>query len=418
MKFQRTLTAAVFFFFVLASSSLGQQVVATGRAVQAPHVAVAGTGDFMIVWTDFRGSQGYEVFARLFEASGQPKGPAFLVPENPAGHQILPRVAADEQGHFVVVWQGGLFTRSDDRTPGGDGNGPGVFAQRFDGTGKRLGSSFRLSRRAAGDQLTPNVAMASDGSFVAVWQDCTGSRHRCSELHVARFTAGGERRGEDLEIPVLTATSYLGGEAVPNPRPHVALEPGGFVVGWTEQEACYKFDYEKYPVIVHYTDSGQPLGERYRLDDGACDDGTGWYLAALTASRTGSSAAFFNGQRSSFQLFEPEGDPAGRRKVFTRQLSCCESIGDAAMNSSGGFAVVWIREPSSITGTRYSLQTELFDSLGRPLGGRIQVASSALHLRPPAAAFAKDGGLIVVWDEGFNSGGTPRRLLLRKIPRN
>jgi hypothetical protein len=413
----RTVFAGFLLVLGVASASLGQQVVATGRAIQAPHVAVAGTGDFMIVWSDFRGSQGYEVFARLFEADGKPKGRAFLVPENPAGDQILPRVAADEQGHFVVVWQGGLVNRRDSRVPGGDGNGPGVFAQRFDGTGKRLGSSFRLSRRAAGDQLTPNVAMASDGSFVAVWQDCTGSQRRCSELHVGRFTAGGERRGEDLEIPVLTAAFFLSGEAVPNPRPHVVLAPGGFVVGWTEQEACYKFEYEKYPVVVHYTDSGQPLGERYRLDDGACDDGTGWYLAALTASRTGSSAAFFNGQRSSFQLFEPEGDPAGRRKVFTRQLSCCESIGDAAMDSGGGFAVVWNQEPSAITGTRYSLQAQFFDPRGRPLGERIRVTGSPQGGPPPATAFAQDGSLIVVWSDGLGPGGVYRRLFLRQIRR-
>jgi hypothetical protein len=413
MVMQRML-AGFLLLLSVASSSLGQQVAATGRAIQDPHVAVAGTGDFMIVWSDFRAPHGYDVFARLFEASGKPKGPAFLVPEKSAGDQFLPRVAADEQGHFVVVWQGGLLPGRGGVVPGGDGDGPGVFAQRFDGTGKRVGSSFRLSRRVAGDQLTPNVAMASDGSFVAVWQDCTGAQRRCSELHVGRFTAGGERRGEDLEIPVLTATFFLGGPS-PNPRPHVALEPDGFVVGWTEQEACYKFQYEKYPVVVHYTDSGQPVGERYRLDDGACDDGTGWLLTALTASRTGSSAAFFNGQRSSFQLFGPDGDPAGPRKAFTRRTSCCEAIGDAAMDSSGSFAIVWNQGPGSITGNRYSLQAELFDPLGRPSGRRIQVASSSEQFPPPSAAFAKDGDLIVVWSDGFNSGGTYRRLLFRKV---
>lgn len=414
----RTSFAGFLLVLGVASSSLGQQVVATGRAIQNPQVAVAGTGDFMIVWGDFRGSQGFEIFARLFEASGQPKGPAFVVPGDPGGHQILPQVAADEQGHFVVVWQGGLFTGGSVPALGGDGDGPGVFAQRFDRNGARLGSTLRLSRTKAGDQLTPNVAMASDGSFVAVWQDCTGTQRRCSELHVGRFTAVGERKGAELEIPVLTASFYLDGSPVPNPLPHVAIEPGGFVVGWTEQEACYKFEYEQYPVVVHYTDSGQPLGERYRLDDGACDDGTGWHLAALTASRTGSSAAFFNGQRSSIQLFRPDGEPAGPRKVVGRQTACCEFIGDAAMETDGSFAVVWNQEPSSITGTRYSLQAQLFDPLGRSLGERIRVTTSPQGLVPPATAFAQNGSLLVVWSDDLDPNGSRRRLFLRQIPRN
>lgn len=413
----RTVLAGFLLVLGVASASLGQQAVATGRWIQYPQVAVAGTGDFMIVWGDFRGSQGFEIFARLFEASGQPKGPAFVVPGNPGGHQILPQVAADEQGHFVVVWQGGLFTGGSVPALGGDGDGPGVFAQRFDRNGARLGSSFRLSRTRAGDQLTPNVAMASDGSFVAVWQDCTGTQRRCSELHAGRFTAGGERRDEELEIPVLTASFYLDGSPVPNPLPHVAIEPGGFVVGWTEQEACYKFEYEKFPVVVHYTDSGQPLGERYRLDDGDCEDATGWTLAALTASRAGSSAAFFNGERNSFQLFRPDGEPAGPRKVVGRQTACCEVIGDAAMDSGGGFAVVWNQEPSAITGTRYSLQAQFFDPLGRPLGERIRVAGSPQGVAPLATAIAQDGSLIVVWSDDPGPGGVYRRLFMRQIRR-
>jgi len=435
----KTVLAGSFLFLALASSGLGQQVVATGRQIQYPQVAVAGTGDFMIVWSDLDNGVGNPsslgVFARLFDPSGEPRGRAFRVNENRVGDQFLPRVAADEQGHFVVVWQGGVSTEADGVRPGGDGDGTGAFAQRIDRDGTRLGPAIRLSRSAKGDQLTPDVAMASDGSFLAVWQNCTAARHRCSELHVGRFTAGGERKGEELKIPVLTATFYLGGNPSPNPRPYVAIEPDGFAVAWTEQESCYKFAYEKFPVVVHFTDSGQPAGERFRLDDGLCDDGTGWILAALTTSRTGSSAAFFNGDRNSFQLFKPGGDPAGQRKLVGRRNACegddCESIGDAAMDSGGRFAVVWNREvftrdPNPAAPYRFSLQAQFFDPLGQPLGKRIEVASSPASpspgyfpLAPPAVAFARDGSLIVVWaDDALGAYTASHSLFFRKIRRN
>lgn len=270
--------------------------------------------------------------------------------------------------------------------------------------------------------------MASDGSFLAVWQDCTAAQRRCSELHVGRFTAGGERKGEELEIPVLTATFYLGGP-VPNPTPYVAIEPDGFAVGWTEQEACYKFEYEKFPVIVHFTDSGQPAGERFRLDDGLCEDGTGWILAALTTSRTGSSAAFFNGERNSFQLFKPGGDPAGPRKVVGRRNPCgedCEYIVDAAMDSGGRFAVVWkgyvfTGAPNPGARYRFSLQAQFFDPLGQPLGKRTEVTvtySPSGFYFAPAVAFARDGSLLVVWNDEFDPNTSSHGLFFRKIRRN
>lgn len=421
MKIRITMTALLL-LSTLAAAGVAQQVAVTGQRIQDPQIAVAGTGDFMIVWSDFDGvispdSAGYGVFARLFDASGKPKGAPFFVPRHRAGDQVLPQVAADDRGNFIVVWQGG-FGGS-----GGDGDGAGVFAQRFDRNGARLGSVFRLSRSTAGDQISPNVAMAPKGAFVAVWQDCTDRQRRCSELHAARFTPSGVRQGEELEIPVLTATSYSDGSPVPNPTPHVVIEPGGFAIGWTEQEACYKFQFEKFPVVLHFTNSGQQVGEKYRLDDGDCEDATGWTVAALTASRTGVSAAFFNGERNSFQLFGPDGDPAGPRKLVGRRdpraPGVIEFIGDAAMRSNGDFAVVWVEYLSSggQPTTEHSLQAQFFNALGRPLGGRVQVVSSPQELFPPAVAFAKDGGLIVIWGNDY-VGGSFRQLLIRKIPRH
>lgn len=421
MKIRTAALACLLFALAAAGKA---QVIATGRSIQDPQIAVAGTGDFMIVWSDRDIKPSSEgAFARLFDASGKPKGPAFVVHESRAGYQARPRVAADGQGHFVVVWQEGYFSYGSDPVSGGDGDGTGVFAQRFDKDGARLGPSIRLSRSAAGDQITPNVAMDADGSFVAVWQDCTGGNRRCSKIHVARFTAGGERRGEELEIPALTASSWFDGTPIPNPTPHIAVEPGGFAVGWTEQEACYKSQYESFPVILHFTDSGQLVGERYRLDDGDCDDATGWIVAALTASRDGSSRAFFNGVRNSFQRFGPDGDPAEARKVVGRRNPCntssgCESIGDAAMEPGGGFAIVWARSVTAGNppASHFSLLIQFFDPLGHPLGQRIEVGPSLRELFAPTAAFANDGSLIVVWREPSRDGLT-RRLIVRRIER-
>jgi hypothetical protein len=398
----RTAFAGFLLFLSLASAGWAQQVAATGRGIRQPAVAALGTGDFVVAWSDIDdGASSFGVFARLFGGSGTPKGPAFLVNGDIAGDEVQPKVAADEHGNFVVVWQGGLRVRGTRAWPGGDGDGLGVFAQRFDRTGRKQGPALRLSRSPAGDQITPGVAMNADGAFVAVWQDCPRTND-CPRLRVSRFTASGQRRGQEQEIPVLRGVGF--GGTVPNPPPFVAVEPGGYAVGWTEQEACYKWYFERFPVVVHFTDAGRPVGERFRLDDGDCEDATGWLLTALTTSRTGTSAAFFNGLRNSFQLFGPDGDPEGERTVVGQRNPCtpnrCETIGGAAMDAEGDFAVVWNYQ----TGTgnegdpvRYSLVAQFFAGTGHPLGERFELAASAHLLSSPSVAFGRDGSLITAW---------------------
>ncbi len=416
----RTAFAAFLLLLSVATAGLGQQVVATGADIRDPQVAVAGTGDYMVVWSSFDNPAdgSYSVFGRVFHASGHPKGPVFLVNRDRAGQQLLPQVAADSQGNFVVVWQGGFWSFADDEQPGGDGSGAGVFAQRFNRNGTKVGPTFRLSRSAAEDQITPNVAMAADGSFVAVWQHCTP---RCSELHVGRFTVGGEPRGEIIEIPVLTATGRISGFPVPNPTPFAVIEPEGFAIGVTEQEVCCEDYFEQHPVIVHFADSGLEVG-RFRLDDATEPETRGWSLGALTTSGTGSSAAFLNGERSSYQLFEPDGVPAAPRKVIGAKNPCrgdhCEYIGDAVMEAGGDFAVAWnTTRNGPVIPSRHQLQLRFFDSAGAPLGRRHEVASSSREILPPALAFLADGSLLVVWAEpGTNGSG--HRLLSRKIRRD
>src|SRR5205823_125788 len=63
-------------------------------------------------------------------------------------------------GNYVVVWS----------SAGQDGDGWGVYGQRFDARGTALGGEFRVNSTTAGDQNRPAVAVAPDGSFVVVWQ--------------------------------------------------------------------------------------------------------------------------------------------------------------------------------------------------------------------------------------------------------
>ena len=79
-------------------------------------------------------------FALLFLASAAaaqvPAGPEFRVNTNTAGSQVRPNAAVEPDGDFVVVWTGP------------DGQGVGVFGQRYDVAGAPRDDNGWLSDRA------------------------------------------------------------------------------------------------------------------------------------------------------------------------------------------------------------------------------------------------------------------------------
>ena len=73
------------------------------------HLAMGADGSFVLVWEDF---PGVGLAARVFASDGSAPQPAFRVSESTIGSQLVPRVAIDGKGRFVVVWQSGdIFGR-------------------------------------------------------------------------------------------------------------------------------------------------------------------------------------------------------------------------------------------------------------------------------------------------------------------
>ncbi|HEX9236055.1 MAG TPA: hypothetical protein VF972_07225, partial [Actinomycetota bacterium] len=131
-----------------------------------PEVATAAAGNFVVVWTSATqdgGGQG--IFGRRFASTGLPLGSEFRVNTYTSNDQILPTVASDPAGNFVVVW---ISYRQ-------DGDNYGIFGQRFDAAGAPQGVEFRVNTSIAGSQFRPSVAVAGSGDFVVAWSSPDGS---------------------------------------------------------------------------------------------------------------------------------------------------------------------------------------------------------------------------------------------------
>src|SRR5262249_8689222 len=99
-----------------------------------PAVAMGGNADFVVVWQELRTMYGgFGVCGRRYSSRGAGAGSEFQINSYTSGFPGGPRVAEETTGDFTVTWTGGTQ----------DGDGSGVFGQRYTNTGAKFGSEFQ-----------------------------------------------------------------------------------------------------------------------------------------------------------------------------------------------------------------------------------------------------------------------------------
>jgi hypothetical protein len=177
-----------------------------------PSVAMNPGGSFVVAWVGPGDGSG-DVFARRFDAAGNPQGGELLVNTSAAGYQRMPSVATGAGGSFVVAWV----------SPELDGNAD-VFARRFDAAGIAQGSEFLVNTYTTGYQGRPSVAMDASGNFVVAWWS-----PNLADIFARRFDAAGVAQGGEIQVNASDPFAEL--------PPSAAMGPdGSFVVAWQRDD--------------------------------------------------------------------------------------------------------------------------------------------------------------------------------------
>ncbi|MFQ3638344.1 MAG: hypothetical protein SNJ57_21180, partial [Cyanobacteriota bacterium] len=208
----------------------------TADAFSTRAIAVDGSGGFVVVWTGPDGD-GTGIYARRFDSAGVAQSvfdaASNALTTNDArinttvpNIQRLASVAADADGNFIVVWE----SIQDPMT-----GGSGVYAQRFDKDGNRIGGETQIHTNVLGDQTEVSVAMSPTGEFVVTWTSDVGDGSGTG-VFVRRFNSAGVAQpiapptGPAItdDVQVNTATDF------DQRFSNVAIAPdGSFVVTWS-----------------------------------------------------------------------------------------------------------------------------------------------------------------------------------------
>lgn len=142
------------------ATALGDEfrVSNTALVVNSPALAPAG-GGFTVAWAqkDAARINGFDIYARSYDAAGQSAGQPFLVNSHQPNNQHTPRITSVLAGQ-LVVWTSTTQ----------DGSGDGVYGRWLNGNATN-GDEFRVNTTTALRQYTPAVAGDAGNRALVIW---------------------------------------------------------------------------------------------------------------------------------------------------------------------------------------------------------------------------------------------------------
>jgi len=165
-------------------------------------VAMLPDDGFVIVWQGRGAGDRAGIFARWYDASGNPLTGEVLINQTAGGVQENPAVAVASDGSASFVWQGV-----------GAGEFDGIFTRRFSATGQAIGGEVLVNSFTANEQAEPAIAINSDDIALVTWS----SRHQDGSdwgIYGQRFAADGSKLGAEFLINSTTEFSQSGSTVV------------------------------------------------------------------------------------------------------------------------------------------------------------------------------------------------------------
>ncbi|MBT9546423.1 MAG: hypothetical protein IV090_13625 [Candidatus Sericytochromatia bacterium] len=309
-----------------------------------PAVAMDSAGNFVVAWTSTnQDGSGAGIYAQRYNAAGVAQGSEFRVNVTTAGGQYNPAIGLDGTGNFVIAYT----------CDGLDGGGNGVEAVRFDASGQVLGS-FQANTTATGDQSRPSIGMNSSGQFVISW-DSNGQDGDGSGIYAQRYSADGSAQGSEFRVN----TQITGAQS----RSSLDLSADGrFVVSW-ESSGQDGSDTGVYAQRYAADGSAQGLEFRVNTTSAnsqsdpsiAMDSQGNFVVTWISDGQDGSGAGIYA------QRYNASGVAQGAEFQVNTKTSSAQLYPKIDMLANGAFTIVWQSQGSDgnnngIVGKRFSAQ--------------------------------------------------------------
>lgn len=315
-----------------------------------------------------------------------------LVNTTTSGDQQYHSVATSANGETVVAWN--------------QGEAPFIRVQRFDANGLPRGGEISVSQELAANDSDTDIAIATDGSFVVVWDHYNGSNGYDSLARV--YNADGSPKTDEFIVHQSTS----GHQWLPN----VAMAPEGhFTIVWTEASGrdgngagvyMRSFDPDAHASSDDELVNSQTNGHQHQGDIAMNKD-------YCVITYTDMSGADGSGNGVFGRLIRLADNYKYNTQQINVQSSGNQDMPSIAMRTDGRFVIAWVS--ASQDGDAAGIFARMFPlSLSNPTGTGISSGNSEFQVNTytasdqiyPSVAMSGDGYFLISW-HSQNQDGTP-----------
>lgn len=341
-------------------------------------VAVNRYGEFVVVWTDGRSGVD-DVYARSYDAGGNPLGPSFRLSDVGAGTRLNPSIEPRPDGGYWAAW-------ADARA-----GSPDIYCQRLARNGNKVGTNFRVSDDSASAiQRCSSIGIDRSGSLCIAWED---ERNGASDIYCCVTGSAGDLLGPNL---LLNSDGPGGANQY---YPSAAGGKGRFLAAWTDRRAGSNAT----DIYAQYLDAGgTPIGTNFLVNS----DVTGasqWYPYVAMDSSNNAVVVWMDTRAGQYQMYcrryDSNGDPLGP-EMAVQDSTGYGYYGSAAMNPGGRFVFAWMDYRLGES----NIYCQAFRADGSRIGGNIRanLDSAANYHGYPSCAIDDHGRFAVAWEDTRN----------------
>jgi hypothetical protein len=294
------------------------------------------------------------------------------------------RLTALTDGTFISSWKSNLQ----------DGSSYGIYAQRLEADGTKLGLEFQVNSTTANEQSTPNIIALSDGGFVTVWVSWLQDGSKFG-VYAQRFNAENEKIGDEFLVNSTTVGSQ---ENVSVGQ----LQDGGFIVVWQDDRKdgsnygiyAQRFDANVSKVgdefLVNTTTAGAQLAPRVT----GTEDG-GFFVSW----RSNTSASVDSDTAVMGQFFNSDEVPLGAEKQFFYDPDNGNEIWSSVTTlSDGNIAITW-----TVTSSQESkIYSQIIGKDGVEITNPILINDTASSDYSHSVIKAVENGFVVAWQSNID----------------
>ena len=259
----------------------------------------------------------------------------------------------------------------------------GVFYQHYDASGHRIGGEMQANSTAGADE--PSVAALSDGGFVIAWRNADADG---TGVYSRTFDASGQTTSGELEANTVTVRDQY------NPVV-TGLSYGGYTVTWESvfNGATLDFDINGRTYVASGAATAGAENNVAASDDFEISP-------AIAALAMGGHVAVWTDLTAGYVMYKTiaaDGSTLAGTTLLEGSSASVTGMDD------GGFVITWVSQASGTS----DIYSQRFGIDGSSLTSRVLVNTytADLQLNPSIAAL-DDGGYVIVWQSnGEDSTG-------------